>query len=206
MKNRLHAAGLRILGAVHEAGSTIYLVGPDGPAFWNIFCASPEFRDGRPDPIDRYSTRILNDIAIATDSEALFPFGGPPYLPFFQWAVDSGRCFQSPIHLLIHSELGLFASFRGALKFDGTLLIPAPAAPPCESCLEKPCLAACPVQALTKSNYDVAACHVFLDSEPGAACMTRGCAVRRACPIGQNERLAAQSAFHMKSFHKGAAK
>ena len=46
-------------------------------------------------------------------------------------------------------------------------------------------------------GYDVAACHGFLDTAPGRDCLDRGCAVRRACPVGADLRPEAQSAFHM---------
>lgn len=206
MKAPLHAAGLRILGGVQESGSTLFLIGPDGARFWRIFQQSAEAQDGLADPVDRYSTRTLTKIARATGSEACFPFGGPPFMPFVTWALASGRCFQSPVQLLVHAELGLFTSFRGALRFGGHLPLPEPSQNPCDTCTGKPCLSACPAAALTAQNYNVAACHKFLDSKGGESCMARGCAVRRACPIGQAERPKAQSAFHMSYFHKRAAK
>lgn len=201
MKPALKAAGLRILGGLHEGGSTLLLVGPDGPAFWPILQVSPEFNDGAPHPIDRYSIRTLNAIEGA---EALFPNSGPPYQPFIKWALATQRCFASPVQFLVHSKLGLFTSFRGALRLKGMHPLPPPLPNPCESCADKPCLTACPAGAIEKDNYNVAACHVFLDSEAGADCMARGCAVRRACPIGQALRPEGQSAFHMRYFHKGA--
>ena len=206
MKPALRAAGLRILGSVQEAGSTLFLIGPDGPRFWPVFQAAPEAQDGLPDPIDRYSACILNALAAITGSEAIFPFGGPPYQPFIEWALRSGRCFQSPVQLLVHAELGLFTSYRGAIRLNGHQPVPAPAPNPCEGCVAKPCLTACPANALNQSHYDVALCHDFLDTQSGSACMARGCAVRRACPVGQAERPEAQSAFHMGYFHKRAAK
>lgn len=206
MKPALRAAGLRILGSVQEAGSTLFLIGPDGRRFWPVFQAAPEAQDGLPDPIDRYSARILNALATITGGEAVFPFGGPPYQPFIDWALRSGRCFQSPVQLLIHGELGLFTSFRGALGFSGQYALPAPLPNPCDNCIDKPCLSACPTDALTQKHYDVASCHEYLDTKSGASCMARGCAVRRACPVGQGERPEAQSAFHMGYFHKRAAK
>ena len=206
MRAALHAAGLRILGGVQEDASTLFLIGPDGARFWDIFLQSTEAQDGSGDPVDRFSSRILTRLAAKTGSEALFPFGGPPFQPFVRWALASGRCFQSPVQLLVHAELGLFTSFRGALRFGGHLSLPAPAQNPCDTCTTKPCLSACPAAALTSKNYNVAACHNFLDSEGGKSCMARGCAVRRACPIGQAKRPEAQSAFHMSYFHKRAAK
>ena len=76
-------------------------------------------------------------------------------------------------------------------------------AKPCDTCAAKPCLTACPVNALSaETGYDLAACHSFLDTEAGQDCMSRGCKARRACPVSQSyARLPEQSAFHMRSFH-----
>ena len=204
VKRALKAVGLRILGGLYEDNSTLFLIGPDGRAFWDILQTTPEFQDGMPNPIDRYSTRVLTAIAHDIGGDALFPFGGPPYQPFIKWALASNRCFASPVQFLVHAELGLFTSFRGVVRLSGQHPVPPPLPNPCDSCADKPCLSACPVSAVGKENYNVAACHVFLDSEAGVSCMARGCAVRRACPVGQDLRPEGQSAFHMRYFHKGA--
>ncbi|MBS0563260.1 MAG: ferredoxin, partial [Proteobacteria bacterium] len=133
---------------------------------------------------------------------AVFPFGGPPHRPFFQWALRSGRAFASPVRLLVHDRAGLMVSYRGAIALREAL--PATPAPnPCTSCTDKPCLSACPVGALGGQGYDLAACHAFLDRPEGGDCLSSGCAVRRACPLSQAYgRLPEQSAYHMRLFHK----
>ena len=71
------------------------------------------------------------------------------------------------------------------------------------SCAAKPCLTACPAGALDAKGYDLPACHAFLDRTEGADCLSRGCVVRRACPLSQAYgRLPEQSAYHMRLFHK----
>ena len=74
---------------------------------------------------------------------------------------------------------------------------------PCDSCSDRPCLSACPVDAFRDGVYDVAACARHLRTEAGADCVEEGCRVRRACPVGVGyayEPL--QAAFHMKAFLK----
>ncbi len=199
--------GLKVLAGVNpETGphKTLFLIGPDGLRFWQVFQESTEYQDGQPNPVDRWSARVLGGIGIGFGADAIFPFGGPPYHPFISWALQSGECSQSPVQILVHGKAGLFVSFRGALGFSERLELAQSEQSPCETCIDKPCLTACPAGALVKNNYDVAACHVFLDSEQGQGCMTRGCAVRRACPVGQSNRAEAQSAFHMSYFHRKA--
>ena len=183
---------------------TILLLGPNEPGFWARFSKSPELSDGQPDPMDRWSARVIGAMAGETGAQALFPFGGPPYQPFIAWAQRSGRAWQSPAGLLVHERAGLMVSYRGALAFQERLDLPPLPACPCETCDGQPCLMACPVDALSAGKgYDVAACHGFLDSAAGGDCMAGGCRARRACPVSQSYgRLAAQSAFHMKAFHK----
>ena len=190
--------GLQALGDCKDDDATITLIGPDEPAFWPIFEASPEYRDGAADPMDRWSRRVITHVASALDAEALFPFGGPPYAPFFTWAKASGRFWASPINFLVHDTAGLFVSFRGAIRWQ-ELATGTQAASPCQTCADQPCATACPVGAFD-DGYDVAACKAHVMSDAGTDCRTRGCLARRACPIGQGNRMPAQAAFHMEAF------
>ena len=204
----LHAEGLAVLGRcpVEAADGlpgwveSLALVGPSGPEFWAVFSASEEASDGAPDPLDRWSRRVLDGVAKGVDGLALFPFGGPPWHPFIAWALRTGVVWTSPVGLLVHREHGLFVSFRGAIA----LRDPAPppsGVSPCETCAGQPCRTACPPAALSIAGYDVPACHAHLDTSDGASCLS-GCLVRRACPVGQDLRPRAQSAFHMQAFHR----
>jgi hypothetical protein len=200
--------GLAVLGAFHPgpgdgapAGcGTLVLLGPDEPGFWTVFSAAPECRDGAPDPLDRWSRRVIGTLARRLGAQPVFPFGGPPHAPFVAWAVAGGHAWTSPVGLLVHDVAGLFVSFRGALGLADRLDLPPPGRRPCDAC-PAPCLTACPAGALTGAGYDVATCHAFLDTPAGGGCMDRGCAVRRACPVGRGRRPEAQSAFHMADFH-----
>lgn len=194
--------GLAVLGALHpEEGGTVVLLGPEGPRFWTTFRAAPEAGDGGADPLDRWSLRVIGALAGRLGAEARFPFGGPPWQPFTRWARESGAAWESPVGLLVHARLGLFVSYRGALAFAERMALPPPEAAPCAACAARPCLDACPAGVLGAAGYDVPGCHAFLDSADGEDCRARGCAVRRACPVGRALRPDAQSAFHMAAFH-----
>lgn len=206
-----HEHGLAIMGAFHPLADdgapkgckTLVLLGPLEPGFWNIVSASPEFQDGRPNPLDRWSFRVISALAQQHGGTAIFPFQGPPFAPFIDWAKRSGRAWGSPVGLLVHDVAGLFASYRGAIALNDRFDLPEHATSPCEGCKAKPCLAACPAQALTSTGYDVVQCRAFLDTPPGHTCMANGCAVRAACPVSQSYgRLAVQSQFHMRAFHR----
>lgn len=200
---------LAVLGAFHTdeedasiGQGTLLLLGPDEPGFWAHVTAEPEFADGAPDPLDRWSHRVIAGVAHRLGGTPFFPFG-TPVRPFITWALRSGRAWVSPAQLLVHDTAGLFVSYRGAILVPGELDLPPPPPKPCDSCADKPCLSACPPRALTASGYDLPECHAFLDSAEGQHCMTQGCAVRRACPLARSyRRVEPQSAYHMAQFHK----
>lgn len=202
---------LAILGGFHADADpglprgtrTLLLLGPAGAGYWAHLTAQPEWRDGAPDPVDRWSRRVIGRMACDLRAKALFPFGGPPWHPFVAWALRTGHVWESPVRLLVHDRAGLFVSFRGALALRETLDLPPPGARPCDACAARPCLSACPPRALTGAGYDVPSCHAFLDTAPGRACLAGGCRVRAACPLSEpHARMPAQSAYHMRQFHR----
>jgi ferredoxin len=206
---RLAPHHLTVLGGFHpdaEDGApkdcaTLLMLGPREPGFWAHVTAEPEFKDGRPDPLDRWSRRVIGHLACDLGAKALFPFGGPPFQPFIRWAQRTARAHVSPVTLLVHDTAGLMLSYRGALALRETLALPEAPGTPCTGCT-RPCVTACPVNALSDTGYDTDACHAFLDTDDGRECLTMGCRARRACPASQSHgRDPAQSAFHMRSFH-----
>jgi hypothetical protein len=185
---------------VPEGTGTLVLAGP-GAGFWPHVTATPEFADGRPDPLDRWSARVLGAVAASLGARPLFPFGGPPWPPFVAWALATGRAWISPVELLVHDTAGLMVSYRGALALREVIDLPPTPERPCDNCPDQPCRTACPVAALTPAGYDVPACRTYVASPGGIDCRTRGCAVRRACPVSRTaHRSEAQSAFHMQAF------
>ena len=203
----IHSAGLTILGElqvtdddpVPKEAQSILLLGPDEPNFWKIFKESDEFKDRKANPLDRWSKRIIDNIAVKNDCSPLYPFGGEPYKPFFSWALRSGTVWSSPVHLAIHKDRGLFVSFRGALAINQTRKIDQSFENPCLKC-PAPCLSACPVNAFTESGYDVAKCKNHISGVDSRNCKSLGCNTRRACPVGANLRNFDQSSFHMENF------
>ena len=184
---------------------TLILVGSIGSSGWQAFENSPEVRDGGADPLDRWSRRIIGALAAACGGAALYPFDGPPYHPFQSWARRADSVFVSPLGLLIHPEFGLWHSYRGAVALSGEIAIPPnPAlASPCENCVAKPCLSACPVGAFAPGSYDVETCVAHLGTSDGARCMDGGCLARNACPVSREYAHApAQARFHMQAFRR----
>jgi hypothetical protein len=212
----IQRSGLVARGALHLEGSertgvlrdirTIVLAGLTRRGGWEAFAASPEASDGFADPLDRWSRRLIESLASELGGKALFPFGGPPFLPFQRWAERAEPVHSSPIGLLIHPQHGLWHSYRGALGFPEALNAPepTPVPSPCETCLGQWCLKSCPVGAFSSAGYDVAACADHLRSAAGVDCMEAGCHARRACPVGAEHAYGpVQTKFFMAAFLRG---
>lgn len=201
--------GLAVTGVFHAQDGdgapggigTICLLGADRDRMWAAFSDSPEAVDGRPDPLDRWSRRVIGRMAKDLGAVALFPFGGPPYQPFQRWAVLGEGAASSPVAMQVTAARGLWTSYRGALGFRGSIdLAECKYANPCHGC-PAPCLTACPVDAFAGGVYDVPRCVAHISSPAGAACRDGGCLVRHACPAGRDRTPPReQCRFHMDAF------
>lgn len=196
--------GLVLLGSHPFEGGCRVLVGNAGSEFWGEFVQSVEFSDGSPDPLDRWSRRVGLELSRQAGARAIFPFDGPPYPPFLEWASQTGQVAPSPVSIHIHNDEGLWHAYRFALEFENT---PADAKflgqalPACADCPDKPCLSACPVNAFEAGDYHVQACMDYLRSDENSDCRRFGCAARRACPVKKHNQYHPDHAqFHMNAF------
>ncbi len=202
------ATGLVCVGAFHPrkgdgvpgGANTLVLIGNAGPGMWKAFNAK---RENDPNPLDAWTRRVLNKVAGDLGAKALLLPFEKPYLPFAQWAELAGAGRPSPIGILIHPMFGLWRAYRGALAFEEKLDLPPQAAwlNPCESCKDKPCLSACPVDALNATGFDKNICIDYLAAPDGGECLSSGCLSRLACPVGLEYRHSpSQTRFHMEAF------
>ena len=192
--------------------AVVWMVGGVGSSQWPAFSASPFYADGLPDPLDRWSRAIAEELAERWGGLALFPFEGPPYWPFQQWAARAETLDTSPLMLRLHPTYGLWHAYRFALALPAVSPGDAPfltassgvalaGADVCLSCSGQPCLQACPVQAFDAKGYQLDACATHLHSPQGQDCMQAGCLARRACPVGTDYVYEpAHAAFHMRAF------
>jgi len=196
-----------------RAASAICLVGHAGGGFWPVFDAWRARYPGIADPLDTWSRTVIAPLAEAEGGEAVFP-SDRPWQPFQQWAMAAEGLKPSPLGMLIHPDHGLWHGYRGAILFGPEALaeLDRPGAQaskreadpthPCDTCLGRPCLSACPVGAFSEEGFDVACCRGHLQTEAGQkGCMAGGCLARDACPVGRDQRYSPeQIRFHMKAF------
>ena len=213
--------GLRLRGGFHpgpedavpalrtgaEPG-TVLLVGNVGSSVWGPFAAAGII--GRSEhPLDDWSREVVSGLARELGADPLFPFGGPPFLPFIRWALRADTVWPSVMGPLIHPRFGLWHAYRGALSFPERFELPPPdpgARRPCDDCEARPCLAPCPVGAVREGAFDAAGCADWLADRPRCECRESGCLARRACPVGREFAYApSHAAFHMTAFAKANA-
>ncbi len=197
-------------GCGNVAGQPALLIGNAGQAMWEQFSVAPEYCDGQSDPMDRWTRRVLEGLAGEFDAKTAFPFE-KPYWPFQRFAMRASGSNPSPLGILIHPEYGLWHAFRGAIiwgisheiasQIKGMIETPEAMFHPCETCKDRPCLSACPVDAFDGETLDRGICHGHLKSGEEPDCMAEGCRARDACPAGTSYRYCdAQLQFHMQAY------
>jgi len=177
----------------------VVLIGNAGPQMFRRFVRE---RDPRRDKLDDWCRDVVGGLARDLDAQAIFPFDKPA-LPFLTWARRAGAGHVSPLGLNIHPQYGLWHAYRAALLFPVTFDLPqqSAGAHPCETCRDRPCLTACPVNAFSAEGYAIERCVDHVASEAGSPCMTGGCLARRACPVGRAFAYGSeQQQFHMRAF------
>jgi hypothetical protein len=192
-----------LLPAVPSAMSAL-VVGSSGRAFFAGFERSSEAADGRPDPLDRYTRVVVNDVArtslgpFGVTFVTRFPFvgqtesGGP--IPFQRLGRAAGLAPASPLGLQIHPIFGAWWAYRALLVVDVSLPATTPLDDGCAGC-PAPCVDACPGHAVHVGGFDIAACHTHRLASP--PCHS-SCVARLACVRGpKHQYTEAQLAFHM---------
>ncbi|WP_217569032.1 4Fe-4S dicluster domain-containing protein [Mesorhizobium sp. GbtcB19] len=189
-------------GAAAPARSVL-LVGQAGAAPWPHFQRWRERQaKGIANPLDSWSREVIGSVAREFGGRAVSP-SDRPYLPFQQWAIRAEGLKPSPLGILMHPTYGLWHAYRGALLFEDELAIAEPHAVIhlCDTCIEKPCLKSCPVDAYSGQGFAHEACLDHVCGPHGAPCRTGGCLDRNACPYGKSYRYPAEvQAFHMAAF------
>ncbi len=204
---------LPVLNSGQQA-QAVLLVGHGGSSLWPDFSESAEYKDDEDHALDRWSQTVAESISSRFDMQAVYPFTGPPYQPFLTWAqsAEVQPVLRSRLGMSLHPEFGLWHAYRFALlspipfselpKFVEQSATNALSSH-CVRCDTSPCLTACPVNAFSEQAYNVQACVDYLKVTPEAACHSKGCLARKACPVGSEHHYEPDhAAFHMKAFLK----
>ena len=190
-------------GLSGAAAKSALLVGQAGAAPWPHFLG---WRERQPqtiaNPLDTWSSEVIGAVAEKFGARAVSP-SDKPYLPFQQWAMRAEGLKPSPLGILMHPKYGLWHAYRGALLFEDEISVEASQASIhlCDTCVAKPCMKSCPVDAYSKDGFAYQSCVAHVQGANGSPCRTGGCLDRNACPYGTAYRYPADvQAFHMAAF------
>lgn len=178
------------------------VVGSGGRLFFDRFVAeATEAQDGAPEPLDRYTKRLVQGLAAQTLGGSVtalfFPFtDSVPALPFQRLGRAAGVGPASPLGLQIHPTYGPWWAYRALVAVDVPLERGRPLGDVCDGC-PAPCITACPGDAVARDGFRVSACHAH--RRVAAPCRL-SCAARVACVRAPDQRYSVeQLAFHMRA-------
>ncbi|MFC5386420.1 hypothetical protein ACFPLB_10620 [Aquamicrobium segne] len=185
-----------------ERAQAVLLVGQAGAAPWPHFRCWQKRTQVSINPLDTWSREVIGEIALRIGARSVSP-NDRPFLPFQQWAMRAEGIKPSPLGILMHPQYGLWHAYRGALLLDHevSIQVPEDVNHLCDTCVGKPCLKACPVNAYSLQGFDYLACLEHVRGPEGQPCRTQGCLDRNACPHGAEYRYPEDvQAYHMAAF------
>jgi len=166
----------------------LVLVGHGGRRMWQ---ALQERGLDTADPVDNYSITLtwefIHDYLDGAPVHWLYP-NTEYIIPLQQLGAAAGWSYPSPLGTGISPVYGVWFAYRAAFLTNGDLplLQDDPAPSPCNTCLEKPCIKACPVGAVRLDAFDINGC-VSYRLQPVSPCADR-CLARLACPFFPQHR------------------
>jgi hypothetical protein len=172
------AADGRLARDVPDARGVIVL-GNGGTALWRAFRA-----DAGSAGLDVFVARAV-EAATRDVDRAWCVYPSDSRIDFRALGELAGLGRPSLLGLLVHPVYGPWMALRAAVLVPHDVTAPRPADgfDPCPTCVERPCVAACPVGAIGPGGWDVPACsaHRLADE---AHCAS-GCTARIACVYGR---------------------
>ena len=188
---------------------SLVVIGNGGGDFWKGFrayCAEhPDFFDRNAHPLDRYTTSVIERIVspLLTQAQVCwrlvypFQFDADP-VSFVHLGALAGLGARSLLGVLVHPEYGPWIALRAAVLLDCEIEpTPVAAFDPCGTCVQKPCVAACPAAAVGPKGWDVPTCTAHRSRETDD-CADR-CHARWNCVYGQAHRYPIDAmAYHQR--------
>lgn len=192
-------AGLEVSESELARYRQLILIGHLGRDFWTA--AKQRGLHGS-HPLDQHvSECVTRWMAHSLPGQAWHQvFPGPAPVGLQRLGDLAGWHHPSPFWVGVDAEWGSWFAYRAVVLVDADL----PVTPrrdtqsPCDRCVDKPCVSACPADALASEKTGAWRVQACLDERkrPGTACLDR-CLARNACPIGEPYRYTdEQIAYH----------
>lgn len=203
-------------GEGDEAFTQLILFGHGGTDLWKAISQQGEVDEvpspERPlfkatDPVDDYALRSLgawfkkqnlcHRFLYPLEHEAL----KPSPIPLQALGQLAGWHYPSPMKVGINSTWGLWYAYRAVVLVnssfpaiehieEGTNSQGGVSLSPCNACSSKPCISACPADALSDGTLRFERCAAFR-LQPHSPCAQR-CLAREACPVAAEHRYSAE--------------
>ncbi len=191
---------------------TVIVIGNGGGEFWKRFreyaAARPGYLQQHDHPLDAYTVEVIGarltpllDAALA-QYRIIYPlqFFSGLTVSFMHLAQATRLSVPSILGVQIHPRYGPWIAWRAAVLIDHDVPAPAPAQDfdPCSTCVERPCIAACPAQAVSAvQDWDLLACMQHRLRVP-TECAER-CHARYTCVYGREHRYPEDElAYHQR--------
>ncbi len=177
-------------------GASLLLVGNGGSGFWNYLSKQSLQID---DPVDKLSIALVRDYIeqkwAGVRYQVLYPSDNVLDLQYL--GRLAGWHHDSPLKLGINPTWGLWFAYRVLvlldLELDATDRVASES--PCLTCAAKPCVRACPANALEQGQLSLSACSQFRKIDTSLCKFT--CLARLSCPVQVHHRYGdAQIQYH----------
>lgn len=167
----------------------LILIGHGGTQMWHALQAS-ELCDA-PDPVDSFSLDVVHQWLAAISPSATFEIVYPAsdrLVALQQLGALAGWHFASPFRIGINRQWGSWFAYRVALLIDTELPVTEPETwgSPCDDCVGRPCIQACPAEAVADEKNMLSRC-VGYRLEQESVCSLQ-CLSRLACPVAKEHR------------------
>jgi hypothetical protein len=193
-------------------GGAVVVVGNGGGRFWAAYrdhLASHREHADLEHPLDAFTAHVMETHArpvaerLGARPELRLPFRptSPP-ISFVHLAEAAGLGRRGLLGVLIHPEFGPWMALRGALLVDALPPAPRPAAgfDPCPACRDRPCVSACPGNAVAyPGGWDVPGCIDFRVARASDNPCRDRCHARMACVYGRQHHYPPDAlAYHQQ--------
>ncbi len=154
------------------------------------------------EPFDAYTVgaveRVFRDCLPDVEFEIAYPGTGPA--PLIALGEYLGWSHPSPLGLGINPEYGLWFAYRAFVRVSIPLPVTEPIASesPCESCIGRDCVPACPAGAVNAvGTFEIKTCADFRLGRDSTCAAT--CLARLACPVANRHQYeTTQFAYHQQ--------
>jgi hypothetical protein len=187
------------------------VIGNGGAEFWGAYrayCARHQTHEGRPDPLDRFTQIVIEDVVrplVGGEARIFYPFRfADEPVSFLRLAECAGLGRPGLTGVLLHPVFGPWIAFRAAIAVPFHLAAPRPSDgfDPCPTCVERACMPACPAGAVTARGWDIPRCAAERARDPDP-CAAR-CHARFECVLGREHRYPADALAHHQTWARPA--